>query len=138
MDWVIAETTRCRGQIAAARGVFDEADRRLIEAAAKHQAAGDLFGRWRAMLALGTARRRARQKQSAREAIEAALEGFTSLGARRWSEKARAELGRIGGGTREEGLTPAEQRVVALVVAGQTIGRLQLRCFWASGRWRAT
>jgi DNA-binding CsgD family transcriptional regulator len=119
-DWVIAQTTRCRGLIAAARGVSDQAEWRLTEAAAKHEVAGDLFGRSRALLALGAARRRARQKQAAREAIEAALEGFSSLGARRWSEKARGELGRIGGRTREEGLTPAERRVVALVVAGQT------------------
>jgi DNA-binding CsgD family transcriptional regulator len=119
-DWVIAQTTRCRGQIAAARGIFDEADRLLTEAAAKHEAAGDLFGRWRAELALGTERRRARQKRSAREAIEAALVGFTSLGASRWSDKARGELGRIGGRTREQGLTPAERRVAVLVAAGQT------------------
>jgi DNA-binding CsgD family transcriptional regulator len=119
-DWVIAQTTRCRGLIAAARGVSDQAEWRLNEAAAKHEVAGDLFGRSRALLALGAVRRRARQKQAAREAIEAALEGFRSLGARRWSERARGELGRIGGRTREEGLTPAERRVVALVVAGQT------------------
>jgi DNA-binding CsgD family transcriptional regulator len=36
------------------------------------------------------------------------------------SEKARAELGRIGGRTREEGLTAAERRVAALVAEGRT------------------
>jgi DNA-binding CsgD family transcriptional regulator len=119
-DWVLAQTTRCRGQIAAARGTLDEAERLLTEAVAKHQAAGALFGRGRALLALGITRRRARQKQAAQEAIEAALEAFSSLGARRWIEKARGELGRIGGRTREQGLTSAERRVAALVVAGQT------------------
>ena len=35
------------------------------------------------------------QKQSAREAIAQALDGFDVLGARSWAEKARAELGRL-------------------------------------------
>jgi hypothetical protein len=48
-------------------------------------------------LALGTVRRRGRQKRPAREAIEAALEGFETLGAADFAARARAELGRIGG-----------------------------------------
>ena len=48
------------------------------------------------------------------------LEGFEQLGAATWVEKARSELGRIGGRRREEGLTPAESRVAALVVEGRT------------------
>jgi DNA-binding CsgD family transcriptional regulator len=35
-------------------------------------------------------------------------------------EKARSELGTVGGRTRQDGLTPAEQRVAALVAAGRT------------------
>ena len=92
----------------------------LEEAVAEHEAVGDPFGRARALLALGVVRRRARQKRPAREAIEAALAGFEALGAAGWAEKARAELGRIGGRTRAEGLTPAEQRVAALVAEGRT------------------
>ena len=56
----------------------------------------------------------------AREAIEAAIEAFETLGAAGWAETARAELGRIGGRTRAEGLTAAEQRVAALVAEGRT------------------
>jgi DNA-binding CsgD family transcriptional regulator len=37
-----------------------------------------------------------------------------------WAEKARAELGRIGGRRRVEGLTPAERRVADLVAKGLT------------------
>ena len=37
-----------------------------------------------------------------------------------WTARARAELGRIGGRTREDGLTPAERRVAALVAEGRT------------------
>ena len=62
-----------------------------------------------------------RQKRAARDAIDAALAASSSeLGAATWVEKARAELGRIGGRTRAEGLTPAERRVAALVAEGRT------------------
>ena len=61
-----------------------------------------------------------RQKRAARDAIGAALAGFEELGAATWVEKARAELGRIGGRTRDEGLTAAERRVAALVAEGRT------------------
>ena len=85
-----------------------------------HEEVGDPFGRARALLLLGTARRRSRQKRSAREAIEAALAGFEEMGAAGWAERARAELGTIGGRAREDGLTPAEQRVATLVAEGRT------------------
>jgi DNA-binding CsgD family transcriptional regulator len=61
-----------------------------------------------------------RQKRPAREAIQAALSGFEQLGAATWVERAHAELGRIGGRTREDGLTAAERRVAVLVAAGRT------------------
>ena len=95
--------TRCRGLVAAARGDVAEAAALLEDAVAQHEQVGDAFGRARALLALGVVRRRRRQKRAAREAIAAALEGFEQLGAATWVEKARAELGRIGGRTREEG-----------------------------------
>jgi DNA-binding CsgD family transcriptional regulator len=65
-------------------------------------------------------RRRAKQRGAARVALERALEIFERLGASLWAEKARAELGRIGGRTRVDGLTPAEHRVAALVAEGRT------------------
>jgi DNA-binding CsgD family transcriptional regulator len=119
-EWVLAQVARCRGLVAAARGDIEHAQALLEEAVSKHEAVGDPFGRARALLALGAARRRARQKRAASEAIEAALAGFEELGAATWAEKARAELGRIGGRTREEGLTAAERRVAALVAEGRT------------------
>jgi DNA-binding CsgD family transcriptional regulator len=117
---VLAHVTRCRGLEAAARGSVDEAVSFLEQAVARHDEVGDAFGRARAQLALGVVRRRARQKRAARAAIEAALEGFETLGASTWAERARRELGRIGGRTREEGLTAAERRVAALVADGRT------------------
>ena len=116
----LASTTRCRGLIAAARGDVTEAAALFEDAVAQHEQAADSFGRARALLALGIVRRRERQKRAAREAIAFALEGFEQLGAASWAEKARAELGRIGGRTREPGLTAAERRVAALVAEGRT------------------
>ena len=119
-DWALAHVTRSRGLVEAARGNVGEAARLLEDAIAQHEAAEDAFGRARALLALGVVRRRERQKRAARDAIEAALAGFEQLGAATWIEKARAELGRIGGRIREEGLTAAERRVAALVAEGRT------------------
>jgi len=119
-EWVLAHVTRCRGLVAAAQGDVDRAGSLLEQAVTQHGEVGDPFGRARALLALGIVRRRARHKRDAREAIGAALGGFEQLGAATWVEKARAELGSIGGRQREEGLTAAERRVAALVAEGQT------------------
>jgi DNA-binding CsgD family transcriptional regulator len=119
-EWVLAHVARCRGLVAAARGTVDQAASLLELAVAQHEAVGDPFGRARALLALGVVRRRARQKRAARDAIRAALSGFEQLGAATWVEKARDELGTIGGRKREEGLTAAERRVATLVAEGRT------------------
>ncbi len=118
--WVLADATRSRGLAAAACGDVEEAIRLLAQAVGDHEAVDDPFGRARALLALGTVRRRARQKRAARDAITAALVGFERVGAVIWAAKARAELGRIGGRQPVEGLTPAERRVAVLVAAGRT------------------
>ena len=118
--WVLAHVTRCRGLVAAAQGDVGRAGSLLEQAVTQHGEVGDPFGRARALLALGIVRRRARHKRAAREAIGAALGGFEQLGAATWVERARAELGSIGGRQREEGLTAAERRVAALVAEGQT------------------
>jgi DNA-binding CsgD family transcriptional regulator len=118
--WALAETTRSRGLVAAARGDVEGAARLLTEAVTRHQEVGDRFGGARALLALGVVRRRARQKQAARETIQQALTEFEQLGAQTWADKARGELGSIGGRTREEGLTAAERRVAELAAQGRT------------------
>src|SRR5206468_4954568 len=119
-EWVLAEATRCRGLVAAARREFEAAESLLAAAAARHERVGYPFGRARALLTLGVVRRRAGRKRAAREPIETAVEAFDELGAAGWADTARAELGRIGGRTRTEGLTPAERRVADLVATGQT------------------
>jgi DNA-binding CsgD family transcriptional regulator len=117
---VLAQVTRCRGLVAATTGDVDRAASLLRLAVTEHEEIEDGFGRARALLALGIVLRRARQKRAARDAIRAALAGFEQLGAATWVEKAHAELGSIGGRTREEGLTAAERRVAALVAQGRT------------------
>ena len=117
---ILAHITRCRGLVAAARGDVDLALDLLERAVGQAEAVADPFGHARALLALGVTRRRARQKRGAREAIDSALAGFEALGEVIWTRRARAELGRIGGRSREEGLTSAERRVAALVAEGRT------------------
>jgi DNA-binding CsgD family transcriptional regulator len=117
---VLAHAVRCRGLIAAARGDLGSASSLLADAVGRHAAVGDPFGRARALLSLGVVRRRTRQKRTARAAMEAALEGFEALGAASWAATARAELARIGGRMRIEGLSPSEQGVAALVAEGLT------------------
>jgi DNA-binding CsgD family transcriptional regulator len=119
-DRELAHVTRCRGLVAAARGDVDLALTTLEEALDAVDAVGDPVGRARALLALGVTRRRARQKRSAREALEAALAAFEQLGDAPWAARVRAELGKIGGRSREVGLTAAERRVAALVAEGKT------------------
>ena len=86
----------------------------------------------------GRAEAASRQKRPAREAIEAALAGFEALGAAGWAEKARGELGRIGGRTRVVGLTPAERRVAALVAEGRTNREVAAALFLAEPTVAAT
>ena len=117
---LLAQVTRCRGLISASRGDLAEAEATLQRAIAQLEAADDPFGRARALLALGIVRRRARQRRTAKEAIQEAGTLFEACGAEGWAERTRSEIGRIGGRRREEGLTAAERRVAALVAEGRT------------------
>lgn len=114
-----AGAARCRGLVLAAEGdptagiaVFESS---LVDAAPFP------LERGRTLLCLGTVRRQAQQKRSAREALEQAVAIFEELGARLWAEKARAELKRIGGRPRpSEELTETERRVAELAARGRT------------------
>lgn len=118
--WVQAHAVRCLGLIAAAGGNIDQALAHLGRAVDLHEAVGDPFGKARALLALGAARRRDRQKRAAREATDAAVEAFSELEAARWAAKATAESRRISGRAKQQGLTPAERGIAALVAEGKT------------------
>jgi DNA-binding CsgD family transcriptional regulator len=105
---------------AAARDDLDEA---LAHAdhAVMLAAASEPLERGRALLVLGLVRRRAKRRRAAREALESALGIFDALPAPLWAQRARAELERIGGRRGSAGeLTPSEQRVADLVIAGKS------------------
>jgi DNA-binding CsgD family transcriptional regulator len=112
---------RCRGLLAAAADHLEQALETLEEAATLAQELPFPLERGRTLLALGQVRRRAKQKRAARDTLEQARATFAEIGARQWEERAKAELGRIGGraGSRWE-LTPTEQRVADLVARGLT------------------
>ena len=67
------------------------------------------------------AQRRTRRRREARATLEKALALFEQIGAALWAERARGELRRISGRAPTTGaLTPAEERVAALVAEGKT------------------
>ncbi|HET8969293.1 MAG TPA: LuxR C-terminal-related transcriptional regulator, partial [Gaiellaceae bacterium] len=117
----VAASHRCRGLlVATSEGV----DAGLVELASAVELAaqGDMpFEHARALLGLGIAQRRAKQRSTARETLEEAAARFEELGAVLWAERARGELKRISGRAATPGaLTPAEQRVAVLVAEGKT------------------
>ena len=117
----VAAGERCRGLLSASRGESDAAVSAFDRALAEHARVPFPFERARTLLALGAAWRRAKRKARAREALGQALTLFDDLGARLWSERAQAELAKIGGRTASpDELTPAERRIAELVAAGRT------------------
>lgn len=117
----LAACARCRGLLAAQAGVLDEAFAAYEEAFEWHARVDVPLDHGRTLLALGVAQRRAKRRREARETLEAALGIFDRIGAALWAERARAELRRISGRAATPGaLTPAEERVAALVAEGKT------------------
>ena len=115
----LAGVRRCRGLLAAADGDLDAGLATLELAVSQRSAGAYPLELGRTLLSLGTLRRRALQKTSAREALERANRQFEELGASVWMERARAELRRISG--RRAGgdeLTVTERRVAALAAEG--------------------
>jgi DNA-binding CsgD family transcriptional regulator len=120
--WAFTIASRCRALLSAAAGDSDAAYASLDRALELHEQLQEPFERGRTLLVRGTLQRRNRKKRPARESLSQALAVFDELGARLWSERARAELRRIGGRapTTPGVLTPTEERVAALVAAGRT------------------
>lgn len=117
----LAACLRCRGLLAAADGRVDEALAAYREALELHAQVEIPLDRGRTLLALGAAQRRGKRRREARETLEEALAVFERIGAALWAERARSELRRISGRAPTPGaLTPAEERVAALVAEGKT------------------
>jgi DNA-binding CsgD family transcriptional regulator len=117
----LAASHRCRALLHLAAGASDDA---LAECGRSLEELAQLplpFEQARTLLALGSAQRHARQRRAARETLQATLRLFEQLGASLWTERARAELGRISGRAPSRGeLTPTELRVAELVAEGRT------------------
>jgi DNA-binding CsgD family transcriptional regulator len=118
--WALTTAARCRGLLAAARGHLDAALSHLEQAMAEHERLPNPLERGRTLLALGTVRRRRKEKRAAREALDAAITIFDELPAPLWANRARAERARIGGRVAAGGLTETERRIAELVAQGRS------------------
>jgi DNA-binding CsgD family transcriptional regulator len=117
---LLALAWRGRGLLHAATGEADKAAEAFANALAEHERLESPLERARTLLAQGIALRRGRQKRSARAALEDAVATFDGVGAAQWAERARGELGRVGGRAPSRGeLTPTERRVAELAAAGR-------------------
>ena len=117
----LANCRRCRGFLAAQAGELGTALADFDEALSWHSRVEIPLDRGRTLLALGVAQRRAKRRREARATLESALAVFEGVGAALWAERARGELRRISGRAPTTGaLTPAEERVAALVAEGKT------------------
>jgi DNA-binding CsgD family transcriptional regulator len=117
--WALAAAARCRGLLAAAEGDLATALDSFERALAEHERAESPFERGRTLFALGSVRRRGKQKRAAREALGEALGIFEQLGARLWAERVHGELARVSGRRpSSDELTETERRVARLAAQG--------------------
>ena len=134
----LAGAARCRGLLWAARGDLDGAIASVEEALAHLGTVPQPFDRARTLLVKGRIQRRQKSKRPARETLDEALEIFERLGAPLWAEKARSELGRIGGRPpAPTGLTPTEVQVADLVGQGMTNREVAAALFMSEHTVRA-
>ena len=119
--WMLAVAGRCRAMLLAARGDLTAATTTAERAMTEHQRLPMPFERARTQLLLGQLQRRQRHRDAAAATLREALQTFEQLGTTLWADRAKAELARgTSGRLRARGLTPAEQRVAELAVAGMT------------------
>jgi DNA-binding CsgD family transcriptional regulator len=120
--WAIARAAHCEGLILAAEGDLEAAAATSTEAVGLAEDVGFPVPLGRALLALGVAQRRTYQKAQARATLQRAVAAFESAGARIWSDRARRELGRIGGRSTPAGgeLSATEAAIAQLVAAGSS------------------
>jgi DNA-binding CsgD family transcriptional regulator len=118
----LAAAARCRGILAVGGEYATEFDTAL----SLHAQTDAPFECARTELAYGECLRRDGNRSQARSRLRSALARFERLGARPWAERARAELRASGQTVRtpaerlQDGLTPQEIQVAALVAGGAT------------------
>jgi DNA-binding CsgD family transcriptional regulator len=117
--WARVSAQRGAATIALAAEYDEPAAESLADAAAAYGGLGLRFEEARSLLALGRARRRARQWGGARETLEHAAAAFDAIGSSGWAAEARSDLSRVGARRPTKGvLTATERRVAALAVDG--------------------
>jgi DNA-binding CsgD family transcriptional regulator len=126
----LAAAGRCRALMAAAAGHLVEAEAVLEEAMAQHRRVAIPLERGRTLLLKGQVHRRQKEKRAAKEALESALHIFESSGANVWSDRARAELARVGLRPRAPlDLTATEMTVAELAARGLTTKQIAEQAF---------
>jgi len=120
--WLGPLISRGEGLLLAARGDADMAEKLLAGSAEELRCGQVPLEYGRALLVLGSVRRRARHQAAARETLDGAIATFERLGAALWATLARDELARIPGRrrSRNDALTATEERVAALVARGRS------------------
>ena len=116
----LANCRRSRGLLEAQAGALGAAVADYEAALAWHDQVEIPLDHGRTLLALGAVQRRTKRRLEARATLEHALAIFAKSGAALWTERAQTELRRISGRAPTRGaLTPAEERVAALVAEGK-------------------
>lgn len=115
-----AAALRARGLIATSAGDEVAVEEAFKGALVQHDRIAEPFERGRTLLAQGEAFRRFRRRGRARQSLGEAQAIFEDLGARRWHERAAAELARTGHRETGSSFTATELQVAQLVAAGRT------------------
>ncbi len=116
--WIAATLPRTRALVLAAEGEVDAALAQLDEAP---EVADLPFELARSLLVKGALQRRSKRKREAAATLTRALELFEHLGSPPWSDRARAELARVGLRHADgDELTATERRIAELAASGLT------------------
>ncbi len=121
--WARGVTLHCRALLSDDQS---EVERLFVAALDAHAQATRPFERARSELAFGEFLRRTRRRVEAREHLRAALDGFETLGAALWAERARVELRASGQTARKRDpstrgdLTAQELQIARFVSEGLT------------------
>lgn len=119
--WMLAMAARGRAMVLAAAGDIEAAVDTTGAAMRHHERLAMPFERARTALLLGQLQRRHRRKEAAAATLRAALDVFERIGTELWAQRTRAELARVNvRPTKDQRLTPSEQRVAELAAAGMS------------------
>jgi DNA-binding CsgD family transcriptional regulator len=118
--WALATSGRCRALVEAAAGHAEKACVAAEQAIVDHQRLSMPLELGRTLLVLGQLQRRRGKRREARETLQRALAIFEGLGAPLWTDRARAEIRRIGIRRGPQHMTEGEQRVAELAARGLT------------------